>query len=124
MKSITLKSKSKLDRRIPDQGIDLDSVNIIQLLQCLLYLLLVCTDIADEDQSVVFLDLLHGALSVERVDDDFVLIKARFAGNRLSRVFGSARQLESLGPVEGSRSSDLTDLVRMDLRNVLAAFNY
>lgn len=49
---------------IPDQSIYLDSVNIVQLLQCLLDLLLVCTDIADENQSVIFLDLFHSTFSV------------------------------------------------------------
>jgi hypothetical protein len=37
-------------------------------------LLLVGTDIAKKDQSVVLLNLLHGTLGVERADDDFVLI--------------------------------------------------
>merc|ERR1711964_581612 len=63
-----------------DKGVDLDGVNIVELLQSLLDLTLVGTDIDDEDESVVLLNLLHGALGVERVDDDLVLIEAWLMG--------------------------------------------
>jgi hypothetical protein len=66
---------------IPNESIYLDSVNIVQLLQCLLDLLLVRTDIADKNQSVIFLDLFHRTFGVQRMNDDFVLIQTRFAGN-------------------------------------------
>lgn len=46
------------------------------------------TDIADEDEGVVLLHLLHGALSVERVDDDLVLIETGLASNGVTGVLG------------------------------------
>jgi hypothetical protein len=49
---------------IPDEGVDLYTVHIVQGLESLLDLPLVCLDIADEDERVVLLDLLHGALRV------------------------------------------------------------
>ena len=75
-----LPSRSKfLD--IPDKSVDLDGINVIELLQCRLDLSLVGLDIDDENESVVLLNLLHGALGVERVDNDFVLIKTRLVRN-------------------------------------------
>ena len=105
---------------LPDKGVDLDGVNIVELLQSLLDLTLVGTDIDDEDESVVLLNLLHGALSVERVDDDLVLIEAWLMGNRLAWVFGSPRELEGLRLVEGGRETDLADLVGVDLNRISA----
>jgi hypothetical protein len=46
------------------------------------------TDIADEDKSVVLLHLLHGTLSVERVNDDLVLIETGLASNGVTGVLG------------------------------------
>lgn len=86
---------------VPNEGVDLNSVNAIELLQSLLDLSLVGLDIDDENQSVVLLDLLHGALSVERVDDDPVLIETGLVRNRLSWVLSGTGELESLGSVEG-----------------------
>lgn len=62
---------------------------------------LVGLGVNDENQGVVLLDLLHGTLSVERVDDDLVLIETRLVGNRLSEVFGLAGELKGLRSVEG-----------------------
>ena len=103
---------------IPDKGVDLDRVNIIELLQRLLDLSLVCLDIDDENQGVVLLNLLHGTLGVERVDDDLVLIEARLMRNGLSWIFGSTGELESLGSVESCRKTDFADLVRVRLVDV------
>ena len=72
---------------IPDKGVDLDCVNIIEFLQCLLDLSLVGLDVDNENQCVVLLDLLHGALGIEGVDDDLVLIETRLVRNGLSWVF-------------------------------------
>ena len=100
---------------IPDKGVDLDSVDIVELLQRLLDLSLICLDIDNEDQGVVLLNLLHGTLSVKRVDDDLVLIEARLMRNGLSWVFGRPGELEGLGTVESCRKTDLADLVRVGL---------
>jgi len=76
---------------------------------------LVGLDIDNENQSVVLLDLLHGTLGVERVDDNFVLIEARLMGNGLSWVFGRPGELQGLGTVESCRKTNLADLVRVGL---------
>jgi hypothetical protein len=103
------------ERNIPDESVDLDGINIIELLQSLLDLSLVGLDVHDEYQGVVLLNLLHGTLSVERVDDDLVLIETRLRRNRLSEVLGLSGQLQSLGSVEGGRETDLADLLGVNL---------
>lgn len=100
---------------IPDEGVDLGGVNVVELLQSLLDLSLVGLNVDNEDKGVVLFDLLHGALGVEGVDDDLVLIEAGLVGNRLARVLGLAGQLKSLWLVEGGRVADLANLVRVDL---------
>src|SRR3954463_1793272 len=96
---------------IPDESVNLDSINIVELLQSLLDLSLVGLDIDDEYKGIVFLDLLHGALGVKRVDNDLVLIKSGLRWNRLSEVFGLPGELEGLRSVESSRKTDLADLL-------------
>ena len=100
---------------VPDEGVDLDGVNIVKLLESSLNLPLVGLGVDDEDKGVVLLNLLHGALGVERVKNDLVLVEARLMGNTLAGVLGRARELEGLGTVEGRRKTDLADLVRVDL---------
>jgi hypothetical protein len=77
---------------------------------------LVCLDVDDEDKSVVLLNLLHGALGVERVNNDLVLIKTLLMGNRLPWELRGSGELESLWLVEGGREADLADLVRVTLK--------
>lgn len=105
---------------LPDKSVDLDGVDVVELLEGLLDLGLVGLDIDDEDEGVVLLDLLHGALGVERVDDDLVLIQTGLMGNRLAEVLGRARESEGLGAVEGRRGANLVLLVRVVLRRPLA----
>jgi hypothetical protein len=100
---------------VPDHGVDLDSVHVVQLLEGLLDLPLVGLDINDEDKGVVLLDLLHRALGVERVDDDLSGIEAGLRWDRLARVFRRAGEGESLWEVERGALADLVDLVRVDL---------
>ena len=102
-------------RRLPDEGVDLDGVNVIELLEGKLDLGLVGLDIDDEDQGVLLLNLLQGTLGIERVDDDLVLIEAGSVGDRLARVLGGARELEGVGEVEGGRGADLGLLLGVDL---------
>ena len=64
----------------PYQSIDLDCVHVIQLLQCLLDLPLVRLHIHDENQRIVFFNLLHRTLRVQRVNDHFVVVEARLMG--------------------------------------------
>ena len=59
---------------IPNQRINLHALHIIQFLQRLLDLPLVRLDIANENQRVILLNLLHRTLGIQRVDDDFVVV--------------------------------------------------
>lgn len=72
---------------------------------------LVGLDIDDEDKGVVLLDLLHGALGVERVNDNLVLIEAGLMRNGFTWVFWGSGELEGLWSVEGGGLADLSDLV-------------
>jgi hypothetical protein len=108
------------EKHIPDQSVDLLGVNVVQLLQGTLDLGLVGLDVDDEDESVVLLNLLHGRLGVERVDNDLVLVQAGLVGDGLAVVLGSTRQLESLGAVEGGRQSDLAGLVGVALQRIIS----
>lgn len=102
---------------IPDQGVDLEGVNVVQLLQGSLDLGLVGLDIDDEDEGVVLLNLLHGRLGVERVDDDLVLVQAGLVVDGLAGVLGVASQTQGLGLAEGGRGPDLGLLVGVNLKN-------
>ena len=66
----------------------LGDVDVVQLLDSRLDLVLVGLDVADEDQGVVVLDLLHGRLSGQRVLDDGVSIHLIPLGGRLPGVLG------------------------------------
>ena len=96
---------------IPDEGVDLEGINVIELLESLLDLGLVGLDVDDEDEGVVLFNLLHGALGVERVHNDLVLVQAHGMRDGLARVLGRARQLQGLGAVEAGRVPDLLLLV-------------
>lgn len=98
---------------IPDKSVDLDGVNVVQLLQSLLDLALVGLDVDDEDEGVVLLNLLHGALGVQRVEDDLGGIELGSTGNRDTGVLGRPRELEGLWAVEGGRGANLAGLVKL-----------
>ena len=59
---------------LPDEGVDLGDVDIVQLLDGSLDLVLVGLDVADEDEGVVVLDLLHRRLGRQGVLDDVVRV--------------------------------------------------
>jgi hypothetical protein len=106
---------------VPDEGVDLDGVNVVQLLKSSLDLSLVRLDVHDEHQGVVLLDLLHGALRVQGIEDDLVGVEARKVRDGLAGVLGGPGQLKSLGAVEGGGGADLASLVRLDVsKNILA----
>ena len=69
----------------------------------------------DDHACAFVLDHLHGALSVERVDDDLGGIEARLTRDAPAGVGRGARELEGLREVEGRAGADLADLVRVDL---------
>jgi len=98
-----------------DQGVDLDAVNVVLLLEGGGDLALVGLDVDNEDEGVVLLNLLHRRLGVERVDEDGRRIHARSVGTRLAGVLGRARQLKGLGTVEAGAGPDGALLVRVRL---------
>jgi hypothetical protein len=73
---------------------------------------LIGLDIDNEDQSIILLNLLHGALGVERVDDHLVLIETRLRINRLPEVFWLSGELEGLRSVESGPAIALALIVR------------
>ena len=52
--------------------------------------------------------------------DDLVLIEAGLVRDRLARVLGGTRQLQSLGTVEAGREPDLAGLVGVNLKQDLS----
>lgn len=100
---------------LPDEGVELDGLDIVESLESGLNLPLVGLDVDNEDKGVVLLDHLHGALGVERVDDDLGGIEARLTRDAPAGVGRGARELEGLREVEGGAGADLADLVRVDL---------
>ncbi len=66
-------------------------------------------DVADEDERVVVLNLLHGGLGGERMLDDVVGVHAVAAGGGLPRVLGRPHRPEGLGSVELDTGADLLD---------------
>jgi hypothetical protein len=71
-----------------DEGVDLDGGDVVLLLESRGDLALVGLDVDDEDEGVVLLDLLHGGLGVERVDEDLAGVHARLRWDRLAGVLG------------------------------------
>ena len=80
--------------------------------------MLVGLDVADEDQGVVVLDLLHGRLGGQGVLDDVVSIHAVPAGSRLARVLGGPGRPEGLWPVELDTSPDLREEYSHNISNI------
>jgi hypothetical protein len=90
-----------------DQGVNLGSLNVVQLLDSVLDVPLVGLEVNDEDQGVVVLNLLHGRLGVERVTDSTELVHTGKVGNRLASVLGLAGKTEGVGAVERHGGADL-----------------
>lgn len=97
-----------------DQSVDLGGGDVVELLESGLDLALVGGTVDDEDKSVVLLDLLHSALSVEREEDGAVSIHARGVRNALSGVSRLTGQSKGLGATESSVGANLADLGARD----------
>jgi len=104
-------------QNVPDEGVDLDSVDVIEFLQGLLNLGLVGLDVDDENECVVLLNLLHCAFGVERVHNNLVLVKTGRMGNRLPRVLWCSGDLERLRAMEAGREPSLALRVGVDLKS-------
>jgi len=85
---------------LPDEGVDLVGLDIVQGLNGLLYLSLVSGNINNEDQGVVLLDLLESSLSGQGVLDHIVSLGALGTHHGLGDNLGVSGQLQSLRAVE------------------------
>lgn len=94
-------------RDSPDEGVDLGSLNVVQLLHSVLDVALVGTEVNNEDKGVVVLNLLHGRLGGERVLDGAELVHPGKVRDRLAGVLGSTRKTKGVGAVERHRSANL-----------------
>lgn len=70
-------------------------------------MVLVGTDVADEDEGVVILDLAHGRLGGEGGLDDGELIQGGVTVDGLTGVLGGTGELQGLGQVEAGGGVDL-----------------
>jgi hypothetical protein len=109
----TTTSTTPLQQHSPDQSPNLQSLDVVQLLDGLLDLPLVALQVDDEHQRVVLLDLLHGGLGVQGVLDGPELVHPRQVVDRFTRVSRGSGQGEGLGSVERDRGSDLADRGRV-----------
>lgn len=100
---------------VPDQGVDLDAVYVVKLLQAGLDLGLVGADVNDKDEGVVLLHLLHGALGVQGVNNDAVGIETGLVGDGLAQVLGRSGQDQGLRSVERRRRASLDMLAGVGL---------
>lgn len=96
-----------VSKSIPDEGVHLDGINIVELLDGSLDVVLVGTNIADKDKSVVVLDLAHGRLGVQGRLDDGELVQGGVTVDGLAGVLGGTGELQGLGKVETGRGVDL-----------------
>lgn len=90
-----------------DECVNFCGLDVPKFLHSICDLPLVCTDVNEENESVVFLDLLHGGLCVEGGGDDAELIHAGGMGDGTTLVLGVAFEAESAGAMEGDRCACL-----------------
>lgn len=62
-------------RLLPDECVDFGDVDVVQLLDSVLDLMLVCLDVHNEHKCVVVLNLLHGGLCCQGELDDGIVIQ-------------------------------------------------
>ena len=84
-----------------DEGVDLCGLDIIQLFDGLSDLTLIGLDIDNKHEGIVFLNLLHRTLRVERRDDGVVLVHSGCMRDRRAWVLWHTRETERLGTVKG-----------------------
>lgn len=92
----------------PNEGVNLGSIHIVQLLHSVFNLTLIRLQVHNEHKGIILLNLLHRALRVERVNDGPEGVHSRCMGNGFTRVLGITRESEGLGAVEGYARSDTT----------------
>lgn len=95
-----------------DEGVDLDGLDVVHLLDGVLDLVLVGVDVDDEDEGVVGLNLGHGGLSGQRVAEDGVLIQTGAAGDRSTGISRLARNGQRVRTTELDSVEDTTGTSR------------
>ena len=103
--------KESLHKGSPDQGVHFLGLDVIHFLHCILDLLLVSTQVNNENQSVVVFNLLHCRLSCERVFQNLIVIKLIPCWSTNTRIFGVPILFQSLWAMESDRCSDLFGLL-------------
>ena len=69
------RTQLSLSKDLPDESVDFGDVNVIQLLDSVFDLVLVCLDVHNEHKCVVVLNLLHGGLCCQGELDDGIVIQ-------------------------------------------------
>lgn len=99
--------KIKRGQKLPDEGVDSEDLDVVQLLHGGGDVALVGGEVNDERERVVVLDLLHRRLRRQRVLDDAVLVKLVAVRERLALVFRVAGEAQGLRALEVHRGTDL-----------------
>lgn len=94
------------------ERVDRRGLDVVKLLHGLLDLVLVGTDIGNEDEGLVVLNLLHGRLGREGVLDNGKLIKDALGLDSVAGVLGLAGDRKRLGEVEGHRGAEVASTLR------------
>ena len=90
-----------------NERVHLCGFHIVSLLESLLDLALVRLTVDDKYERVHILNLLHGALRVQREQESLAGVRALQVRSTLTRVSRVAHKTESLGTVERGRSAHL-----------------
>ena len=100
---------------------DKDGLDLVEVLDGVRDLVLVGTDVNDEDKSVLVADLLDGRLGGQRVLEDSELVELVHLADRHALNLGLAGKAEGVGTTEVDRGADLLHAVSraglVDLRN-------
>lgn len=96
-----------------DQGVNVLNIDFIQFLNSSLDLVLVGLDGNLQNQGVTVLNLLDGSLRGNWRLNNLVSVQSVVVWDRLSGVSWRSGQLQGLWQSEGSRGSDLNNLLRV-----------
>ena len=99
---------------VPNEGIEFLGLNVIHLLDSIFDLLLVSTNVNNENQGLVAFDLLHCRLGGEWVLEDFGVVQLVPWSGTDAWVFGVSSLCQCLWPVECHLRPDLLRLLLND----------
>lgn len=101
----------KLDKLLPNQCVNFLGLNVIHLLYCIFYLFLISTDVNNENQGIVVLNLLHCRLCSKRILENLVMIQFVSWRSTDARILRVPVLLQCSGPMEGNFGADLLSLL-------------